>query len=89
MTAKGFMFLMVVTVLAVMLGGWISEKYTTPGLERTIWLAVIAGAIVFPAARWAESRGWIKGKVEVGNLGSELFRKRDDGSSGSTPPEKK
>jgi hypothetical protein len=74
-SARGFAFLLVVTVLAVMLTATIAEQMTEPGLWRTVIVALGTGLIIFPAARWAESRGWIKGKVQLGRIKDELIRK--------------
>jgi len=63
---KAFIFLLVVTIVAVMGAAHISEMLVEPGFERGIIIAVLAGLVVFPAARWAEYRGWIKGDWSPG-----------------------
>ena len=62
MTLKGFFFLFVVTIVAVVSSAVISERVFAPGFERGILIAVLSGLVVFPAARWAEYRGWIRGE---------------------------
>ncbi len=84
MSARGFAFLLVVTVLAVMLTATIAEQMTEPGLLRTLVVAAGTALIIFPAARWAEHRGWIKGKVQLGRIKDELIRKSS--STGDTQP---
>ena len=61
MKAIAFVVLMFITVGAVAGAAWIGERWFAPGLERGIVMAVIAGFVVFPIARWFESRGWISG----------------------------
>ena len=61
MSLKAFLFLLVVTIVAVVGAAMIAEALVAPGFERGILIAVLAGLVVFPAARWAEYRGWIKG----------------------------
>jgi hypothetical protein len=65
-TLKAFIFLLVVTIVAVVGAAMIAEALVAPGLERGILIAVISGLVVFPAARWAEYRGWIKGDWSPG-----------------------
>lgn len=78
MTSRGFVFLLVVTVAAVVVAGLIAERYTQPGFERTVWVAILTGLVVFPASRWAEKRGWIKGNLQLGKLKDEFTRKPGD-----------
>ncbi len=66
MTLKAFLFLFVVTLVAVVGAALIAEMLVGPGFERGIIIAVLAGLVVFPAARWAEYRGWIKGAWSPG-----------------------
>ena len=66
MTLKAFLFLLVVTIVAVVGAAMIAEALVGPGFERGILIAVLAGLVVFPAARWAEYRGWIKGEWSPG-----------------------
>ena len=61
MKALAFVVLMFITVGAVSGAAWVGERWFTPGLERGIVMAVIAGFIVFPIARWFEHKGWISG----------------------------
>ncbi len=65
MTVRGFVFLLIVTVAAVGIGALVAEGFTNRGLERTLAVAVITAAIVFPAAYWAEKRGWISGALDL------------------------
>ena len=66
MTLKAFLFLFVVTIVAVVASATIAEKFVDPGFERGIVIAVLSSLVVFPAARWAEYRGWIKGDWSPG-----------------------
>ena len=77
MTLKGFLFLMVVTVLTVIAAGLIAERFAEPGLQRTLLVAAIASLVVFPAAKWAERRGWISGSLKLDRLKEEFGRKTD------------
>ena len=74
MTLKAFLFLLVVTIVAVTGGALIAEMLLPPGFERGILIAVLSGLVVFPAARWAEYRGWIKGSWSPGG---DLRKERD------------
>ena len=67
MTLKAFLFLFVVTMVAVVASAFIAERLVEPGLERGAVIAILAGLVVFPAARWAEYRGWIKGDWSPGS----------------------
>jgi hypothetical protein len=73
-TLKAFLFLLVVTIVAVTGGALIAEMLLPPGFERGIVIAVLSGLVVFPAARWAEYRGWIQG---AWSPGGEARRQRD------------
>jgi hypothetical protein len=73
-TLKAFLFLFVVTIVAVVASAFIAERLVGPGLERGVIIAVLAGLVVFPAARWAEYRGWIKG---TWSPGGELRKAQD------------
>jgi hypothetical protein len=75
---KGFLFLLVVTVLTVMAAGLIAERFAEPGLQRTAVVAVIAALVVFPAAKWAEWRGWIKGSLQLHRIKNEFIRPRNE-----------
>ena len=80
MTLKAFIFLLVVTIVAVVGAAMIAEALVAPGFERGILIAVISGLVVFPAARWAEYRGWIKGDWSPGGVRreeQEARRKRE------------
>ena len=74
MTLKAFLFLLVVTIVAVTGAALVAEMLLPPGFERGIVIAVLSGLVVFPAARWAEYRGWIKG---AWSPGGDLRRERD------------
>ena len=74
MTLKAFVFLLVVTIVAVVASARIAEALVPPGFERGIIIAVLSGLVVFPAARWAEYRGWIKGDWSPGGT----LRKQQD-----------
>jgi hypothetical protein len=65
-TLKAFLFLFVVTIVAVGASATIAEKFVSPGFERGIVIAILSSLVVFPAARWAEYRGWIKGDWSPG-----------------------
>jgi hypothetical protein len=65
-TLKAFLFLFVVTIAAVVASATIAERLVDPGFERGIVIAVLSALVVFPAARWAEYRGWIKGAWSPG-----------------------
>jgi hypothetical protein len=73
-TLKAFLFLLFVTIVAVTGGALIAEMLLPPGFERGIVIAVLSGLVVFPAARWAEYRGWIQG---AWSPGGEARRQRD------------
>jgi hypothetical protein len=73
-TLKAFLFLFVVTIVAVVASATIAERFVDPGFERGIVIAVLSSLVVFPAARWAEYRGWIKGsrrKADAGDAGAD------------------
>jgi hypothetical protein len=66
MTVRAFILLMIVTILAIGVGDHFAERFTSPGIERTFAVFVIAGAIVAPVA-WLLGRiGWIRGRLELG-----------------------
>ncbi|HVL56737.1 MAG TPA: hypothetical protein VM491_09545 [Burkholderiaceae bacterium] len=78
MTVKGFIFLLIVTVVAIGIGSAIAERFTGRGLERTLAVAVITAAIVFPAAWIAEKLGWIQGGLRLNRRkDSEATREED------------
>ena len=61
MNARGFAILMVFAVAASVVIGLVVERFTAPGFERTLWFAIGLAAVIFPAGRFAEKRGWING----------------------------
>ena len=69
MTARGFVFLMTVAVLASVVAGKLVEGYTAPGIERTVWFAIALAAVMYPAGIFAERRGWIRGKLDLSKRG--------------------
>jgi hypothetical protein len=96
-TLKAFLFLLVVTIVAVVGAALIAEAIVGPGFERGILIAVLASLVVFPAARWAEYRGWIKGDWSPGSplrKAQDARREReaaegqhDAGAAGSALPD--
>ena len=88
MTLKAFLFLFVVTIVAVVASATIAEKFVDPGFERGIVIAVLSSLVVFPAARWAEYRGWIKGDWSPGGplrKAQEERRAREAAEAGDPP----
>ncbi len=81
MTLKGFLFLLALTIVTVMTAGVLAEQHAAPGFERTMVVAVITAFVVFPAARWAERRGWINGNLKLDDLKNEFGRGKRPGSS--------
>ncbi len=75
MTLKAFLFLFAVTIVAVVASAFIAERLFNPGLERGVVIAILSGLVVFPAARWAEYRGWMKGEWSPGG---ELRKAQDE-----------
>jgi hypothetical protein len=69
MTARGFIFLALVAVLVSVAAGSVVERFTAPGLERTVWFGVILAAAMYPAGLFAERRGWVRGRLELGKTG--------------------
>jgi hypothetical protein len=69
MTSRGFIFLALVAVLASVIAGSVVERFTAPGLERTVWFGVILVAAMYPAGIFAERRGWVRGKLDLGGRG--------------------
>ncbi|HRA79466.1 MAG TPA: hypothetical protein PK956_11715 [Burkholderiaceae bacterium] len=69
MTRNGFVVLLLLTVAAIGVGAQIAERYADPGLGRTLIVAVFTALVVFPAARFAERRGWIRGELDFSKLG--------------------
>ncbi len=64
MSRNGFILLMIATVAGIFIGAAIAERYTDPGLGRTLLVGVIAAAIVFPVSWLAERFGWIRGTFD-------------------------
>ena len=78
MNSRGFVILLLIAVAASVACGLIVERYTAPGMERTLWFAIGLAAILFPAGKFAERRGWVHGIWRAGvPLGAEV--------SGTTP----
>lgn len=66
MTVRGFIFLMLVGVAASIVSGLVVERFTAPGLERTLAFAVPVGIVLYLAGRLGEKLGWISGRFEWG-----------------------
>jgi hypothetical protein len=65
----------------------IAEAIVGPGFERGVLIAVLAGLVVFPAARWAEYRGWIKGDWSPGGtLRKAQDERREREAAEGQPP---
>jgi len=71
MTQRGFIFLMVVAVIASIVAGKLIVPYTAPGLERTVWFGVILAVVLYLAGMFAERRGWIRGKLDLTRRGRQ------------------
>ena len=72
MNSRGFVILLLIAVAASVACGLIVERYTAPGMERTLWFAIGLAAILFPAGKFAERRGWVHGIWRAGvPLGAE------------------
>jgi hypothetical protein len=69
MTRNGFIFLLLLTVAAIGVGAQIGERYADPGLARTLVVAIFTALVVFPAAKFAERRGWIRGELDFSKPG--------------------
>ena len=87
MTLKGFLFLLGITISTVMVAGLIAEAYAQPGLQRTLFVAGITALVVFPAGKFAERRGWVKGNVQLGQTGRALTGKKTTDLSATNPSE--
>ena len=71
MTRNGFILLMLVTVGAIFVGDVVATRYTDEGIGRTLLVAAIAAAIVYPAALVAVRFGLIsKDKLDFSKLGA-------------------
>ena len=66
MTVRGFIFLMVVGVAASIVSGLVVERFTSPGLERTLAFAVPVGVVLYLAGWVGEKLGWMGGRFEWG-----------------------
>jgi hypothetical protein len=86
MTAKGFIVLLGLTVLTVVLAGLLAERYAEAGMQRTLLVAVITAAVVFPAAWFAERRGWIRGALKLDDLKNDGRRGAARRASSPTKP---
>ena len=64
--ARGFALMLVFAVAVSIVLGLVVERFTAPGWERTFWFGVGLTAILFPAGRYAEKRGWIHGFWHAG-----------------------
>lgn len=69
MTRNAFVLLLVLTVGAIAVGARIAEHYAAPGLGRTLIVAAFTALVVFPAAKFAERRGWIRGGLDLSKMG--------------------
>ena len=69
MTRNAFIVLLLLTVGAIALGAQIAERYAAPGIGRTLIVAAFTALVVFPAAKFAERRGWIRGGLEFSKMG--------------------
>ena len=69
MTRNGFIFLLLLTGAAIGVGAQIGERYADPGLARTLVVAIFTALVVFPAAKFAERRGWIRGELDFSKPG--------------------
>jgi hypothetical protein len=66
MTLKGFLFLFAVTVATIMLAGTLANHLIAhKGFERTLLVAAISIAVVYPASLWAEKKGWVRGHLDL------------------------
>ena len=70
MTARVFIVLMIVAVVASIAAGILVGRFTKPGFERTMAFAIIVAAVVFPVGWWMERRGWIRGELDLRQLGA-------------------
>lgn len=69
MTRNAFIVLLLLTVGAIALGAQIAERYAAPGIGRTLIVAAFTALVVFPAAKFAERRGWIRGGLDFSKTG--------------------
>jgi uncharacterized membrane protein YfcA len=87
MTVQGFMFLLIAAIVGITVGAHFAEKWTPPGFQRTVTVAVIAAAILFPAARFAERLGWIRGRLDLTRRDKGKAVERADGDDAPGSPE--
>ena len=66
MTVRGFIFLMVVGVAASIVSGLVVERFTAPGLERTLAFAAPVCIVLYLAGWCGEKLGWMGGRFEWG-----------------------
>ncbi|HMN66839.1 MAG: hypothetical protein KF786_07445 [Burkholderiaceae bacterium] len=78
MTRNGFVVLLLLTVAAIGVGALVAERYAEPGLGRTLIVAVFAALVVFPAAKFAERRGWIRGELDFSKMGGRASGAADE-----------
>ncbi len=86
MKAIAFVVLMFITVGAVSGAAWVGERWFDPGLERGIVMAVLAGFVVFPIARWFEHKGWISGSWRLSKDPADNPPPVDPAASGQGDP---
>jgi len=88
--SRGFAILLLIAVAASVACGLIVERYTAPGIERTFWFAVGLAAIIFPAGKFAERRGWVKGVWRAGSpdtgTGAPAAAAGQSPTGGDAPP---
>ena len=69
MTLRGLVFLMLIGVAASIVSGLVVERFTAPGLERTLWFAVPVAVVLWLGGLYGERRGWIRGSAQLGRRG--------------------
>ncbi len=65
MTSRVFIILIAIAIGASVIAGLIVDRYTAPGMERTVGFGLIMALILFPIGYWMEQRGWIRGGVDL------------------------
>lgn len=70
MTRNAFIGLLLLTIAAVAIGAQLAERYASPGIGRTLVVALFTALVVFPAGMYAERRGWIRGELDFSKPGS-------------------
>jgi hypothetical protein len=68
MTQKGFIFLLLCTIVTVAIAATLLEPYTVKGMERTLWVAFATAVVLFPLGKVAEKLGWVTGGWDPANL---------------------